>query len=499
MERSVAETVPCIDRSATVQQECDDPNEIVSDSFVKRSGTLATAFTPRTPAVEKKRGHLNAVVLTSDVKRSATKTIPCIDLATLVEEMGGDHNVVVSASPAQRCGPLTVFLIEHAPVLEKKPNNRKGTVPAGQAEGGQTKTVFHLDRRATFKKKPGKPGQRGTSDVKRSVTVTTWFINRSATVEEKRGNFNVVLHASSVKRRLAITIFSIDCSATVEEKRGNFNVVLHASSVKRRLAITIFSIDCSATVEEKRGHLNVVLLARSVKRSLAPTTFCIDCSATVEEKGSNRNARGTVKRSLTDPIFDIDCSAMIEEKRGNLETVLTACFVKRRGTQIISGSDRTATVEKKFHNFNLVLRNGSKNNTSVCELLQLSIEVQRTPTHVAGLYCVEAPFDVDSAALLAQRRNSERGRRRRQLDDPSSFQPADVVVGCQLLPANLQAHRLNVQLGEHILQRCLESGQSPALGIHLHRHFLFAPQCCELHCCVCVYVPVVSRTRCAVA
>ena len=28
--------------------------------------------------------------------------------------------------------------------------------------------------------------------------------------------------------------------------------------------------------------------------------------------------------------------------------------------------------------------------------------------------------------------------------------------------------------------RCLRT--SPALGIYLHRHFLFAPQCCELHC-----------------
>ena len=64
----------------------------------------------------------------------------------------------------------------------------------------------------------------------------------------------------------------------------------------------------------------------------------------------------------------------------------------------------------------------------------------------------------------------------------SSFEPADVVVVCQLSPADLQAHRPNIHLGQRILQQCLESGQSPALGTHLHRHFLFALCCRDLHC-----------------
>ena len=116
MERSVTETVPCIDRSATVQQECDDPNEIVSDSFVKRSGTLAIAFTPRTPAVEKKRGHLNVAVLASHVKRSAPTIIPCIDRTGTAQQEFDDPNMVASDSV------VNVFTDRSATVEKKRGN-----------------------------------------------------------------------------------------------------------------------------------------------------------------------------------------------------------------------------------------------------------------------------------------------------------------------------------------------------------------------------------------
>ena len=117
------------------------------------------------------------------------------------------------------------------------------------------------------------------------------------------------------------------------------------------------------------------------------------------------------------------------------------------------------------------------------------IEVQPNPTHVTVIYRATNPVTVNLTTFLTQRGGSEHGRRHRKLHDTSSFEPADVVVVCQLSPADLQAHRPNIHLGQRILQQCLESGQSPALGLHLHRHFLDAPCCRDLHC-FAVYFPV---------
>ena len=245
------------------------------------------------------------------------------------------------------------------------------------------------------------------------------------------------------------------------KKLDNANVVAADCLDKRRVTSTILCT-ARATVEKKLGHFKVPAVAREVKRS------------------------------VTVPVLFIDCSAMVEEKLSSPDAAVSATVMKRSVTVAVFFIGRTATVEKKLRNFKLVPAAGHSKAAVRLKALYTGIagiQVQRTPTQVAGSCRGVISFPAERTALLAQGRRSERGRRRRQLDDPSSFQPADVVVGCQLLPVNLQAHRLNVQLGERILQRCIESGQSPALGIYLHRHLLFAPQCCELHCCA-IYVSV---------
>ena len=192
-----------------------------------------------------------------------------------------------------------------------------------------------------------------------------------------------------------------------------------------------FRADLGATVEEKSDHLTAVQNASEPKRGVAATIFVINVSATVE-------------------------------KPNNIKAVAAASVVK--------GS--------------IFTRNGGRHTR---------IEVQPTSTHFTVSCRVAKAREVDIPTLLTQRGGSERGRRHRKPHDTSSFEPADVVVVCQLSPADLQAHRPNIHLGQRILQQCLESGQSPALGLHLHRHFLDAPRCRDLHRDARVYFPVVKE------
>ena len=285
-----------------------------------------------------------------------------------------------------------------------------------------------VDSSATVKQKSDQSMRVArASGGKRSAARSTLFINRSATVEEKGGKLNVGARTSGMKRSVANRTLFINRSTTIEEKGGNLNVVTRASDTKRSAAIRILFINRSATVEEKGGNLNAVLSTSDMKRSAAIRTLCVNRSATIDEKG------------------------------GSLNLVRVACEVK--GTPLTRRAGHTR------------------------------IEVQPTPTHVTLECRTTEPVDVELPTLLTQRGGSERGHRHRKLHDTSSFEPADVVVVCQLSPADLQAHRPNIHLGQRILQQCLESGQSPALGLHLHRRFLFAPCCRDLHrdaLCICL-------------
>ena len=153
--------------------------------------------------------------------------------------------------------------------------------------------------------------------------------------------------------------------------------------------------------------------------------------------------------------------------------------------------NRSATIEEKGGSLNLVPVTSEVKGTPLTRRAgHTRIEVQPTSTHVTEPCRTTKGLQVDLPTLLTQRGGSERGRRHRKPHDTSSFEPADVVIVCQLSPADLQAHRPNIHLGQRILQQCLESGQSPALGLHLHRHFLVAPCCRDLHrdaLCICLW------------
>ena len=227
----------------------------------------------------------------------------------------------------------------------------------------------------------------------------------------------------------------VDRKPTIDQKPDEVKVVVQTSAVKRSVARRRPSVNRSTTVEQQRDHLKALVGHGSVKSRVAVKPTFVNRRAAVEQKADNVNVpeqASDVKRSIAITIHFVKSKSPGQQKFDNLNVVAAARGVKWVGSLRRAGD--------------------------TC------IEVQSTTTHVTLGCCTTKPSKVDGQTLLAQCALSLCSRRDSNLHDALSFEPADVVIGCQLSSADLQARLRNVQLGERILQKHLESGQSPALA-----------------------------------
>ena len=307
------------------------------------------------------------------------------------------------------------------------------------------------------------------------------------TLDQDYTRLGVAVVGGMMKRRPVLFISGILVTPSVEQDLARLQAAFESGNMKRRPTIFISGILITPTTKQELASLDAAFEGGKMKRR--PTIFIsgiLITPTTKQELASLDVAFESDDMKRRPPFTSVLLgTATIKQEFAGLDMSVASSATERRPTVLISRLPLTPAIDQELAGFDVIFAGCNVKRGGIVPPTHTSIEVQPAATHVSGLHRTTEPATIEVTTLLAQRVGSARCRCRRQLDNAAAFERKHAFV-VQRTPADLQAHRLDIQRRQRGLQGRLERCQRSAVGVHLHRHFRTPERCGDVHSCVVV-------------